>query len=246
MTTTAIILAGGFGTRLRSVVSEVPKPMAPVNGWPFLVYQMRYLKNQGVKHVILSLGYMPEVIINYFGNKFEGLSISYVREDSPLGTGGGIRLAMLSCQEKDVIVLNGDSFFDVDLREMSSFYDDQHLEFILASRKVDDASRYGTLEVSGEMIRGRDGVFTAITSFREKQSDRTNGVINGGIYILNCSTFLSHTVPDENFSIEKEYFELNVGKLKCGTYISKGYFIDIGIPEDYSKAQLDFKEFKYR
>ncbi len=111
----AIILAGGFGTRLKSVVNDVPKPMAPINNEPFLNYVFDYLKHYQIEHVVLSTGYLSEKIVEYYKTVYKGIKVSYAKEETPLGTGGGIRLAMTKCTTKDVLVLNGDSFFDVDI-----------------------------------------------------------------------------------------------------------------------------------
>src|SRR5687767_6830266 len=119
MLDTAVILAGGFGTRLKTVIADLPKPMAPINENPFLDYQFQFLKHHGIKKVILSIGHMAEKIQEYYKNNFQGIDISYVIENTPLGTGGGIRLALKSSGSREVFVLNGDSFFDVDL---AAFY----------------------------------------------------------------------------------------------------------------------------
>jgi D-glycero-alpha-D-manno-heptose 1-phosphate guanylyltransferase len=234
--TTAIILAGGFGTRLQSLVSDLPKPMAPVNGKPFLEYQLRYLKHFGLSKVIISTGHLAERIRSHFGSGFNGLEIKYSHETQPLGTGGGIRLAMSATHEKELLVLNGDSFFDLDL---SSFYK-QHCssgsECSLALRKVENASRYGTIRLKTD---------NQIGSFLEKTGTAGPGTINAGAYLIDRETFLSNTPPHSAFSIEKDFFETKLSTLKIFGFVHEGYFIDIGIPEDYRKAQHDFKGFKY-
>ena len=139
----AIILAGGFGTRLQSVVKDVPKPMASVAGNPYLVYLIRYLKNYGVEHIVLSVGYLSEVVEVYFKDKYLGIKISYSNENTPLGTGGGIRLALEKCQKKNVVILNGDSFFDVDIHKLKKFHEKSKAQVSLGVRKVDNVGRYG-------------------------------------------------------------------------------------------------------
>jgi len=232
----AIILAGGFGTRLRDVVANLPKPMAPVCDKPFLDYLLNYVKYYGVEKVVLSVGYLSEKVIAHYGNDFEGLQISYSIEKEPLGTGGGIRLAMEKCIGKDVLVLNGDSFFDINL---NSFYDSHcksQSDFSLALRKIENAARYGTVE-SG---KGKE-----ITGFKEKDGQERPGTINAGVYIVNSVLFLQKTPAEKNFSIEKDFFEKKISELKIFGFEQEGYFIDIGIPEDYKRAQHDFKEFNY-
>ena len=116
----AVILAGGFGTRLQSVVADVPKPMAPVNGKPFLQYILDYCIKQGIERVVLSTGYKHEVIFSFFGTQYNTITIQYAHEQEPLGTGGGIQFALQKCIDENVVVLNGDTFFDVDLQALES------------------------------------------------------------------------------------------------------------------------------
>jgi D-glycero-alpha-D-manno-heptose 1-phosphate guanylyltransferase len=236
MITTAIILAGGFGTRLQDIIKDVPKPMAPVSENPFLVYQLRYLKHYGIKNIVFSTGHLAEKIKEYFGHNFYGLNISYSHEIKPLGTGGGIRLAMTKCDEKNILVLNGDSFFDINLNLFYNQHCSFHSDCSLALREVSNSSRYGTIKLGD---RGK------IKSFREKSGNEESGLINGGVYIINRELFMNNTEAGAPFSIEKDYFEKKINELNIFGFTQEGYFIDIGIPEDYSKAQYDFKKFKY-
>lgn len=233
----AIILAGGFGTRLQSVVNDVPKPMAPINNIPFLNYVFDYLKFYQIKHVVLSTGYLADKILDYYKDEFNGIKISYAKEEAPLGTGGGIRLAMTKCTTKDVLVLNGDSFFDVDINTHYSNHVFKQADCTLALRKVDNAARYGTIQL---------GDLNVIDAFKEKDSVEREGLINGGVYILNREVYLSKTESGSVFSIEKDFYEKRIKELNIFGFEYNGYFIDIGIPEDYKKAQDDFKGFKYR
>jgi D-glycero-alpha-D-manno-heptose 1-phosphate guanylyltransferase len=233
----AIILAGGFGTRLQSVVNDVPKPMAPINNIPFLNYVFDYLKFYQIEHVVLSTGYLAEKILDYYKEEFNGIKISYTKEETPLGTGGGIRLAMTKCTTKDVLVLNGDSFFDVDINIHYSNHVLKQANCTLALRKVDNAARYGTIQL---------GDLNAIDAFKEKDSVEREGLINGGVYILNREIYLSKTEVNSAFSIEKDFYEKRIKELTIFGFEYNGYFIDIGIPEDYKKAQDEFKGFKYR
>lgn len=237
MLTEAIILAGGFGTRLQSVVNDVPKPMAPINNEPFLNYVFAYLKHFGIEHVVLSTGYLAQKISDYYKDEFNGIRISYALEETPLGTGGGIRLAMEKCFTENVLVLNGDSFFDVDLHHYYTNYISNQSDCSLALRKVDNAARYGTITL---------GENSHIKAFKEKDSIEKEGLINGGVYILNRNVFLHKTQADIAFSIEKDFYEKRIAELNIYGFEYNGYFIDIGIPEDYNKAQDDFKGFTYR
>ncbi len=236
MLTEAIILAGGFGTRLQSVVSDVPKPMAPVNEQPFLNYVFSYLKHYGIKHVVLSTGYLSEKISNYYKDEYLGITVSYTKEETPLGTGGGIRLALEKCKTKTVLVLNGDSFFDVNLNAYYNQHCTFHSNISLALRKVTNAARYGTLKLSNDPV---------IKAFKEKDGLDKEGLINGGVYLINRELYLDKTTPAINFSIEKDFFEARLNEINLLGFEHQGYFIDIGIPEDYLKAQDDFKSFKY-
>ena len=233
----AIILAGGFGTRLQAVVSDVPKPMAPINNEPFLNYVFDYLLHYKIEHVVLSTGYLADKISDYYNNEYRGIKISYTKEETPLGTGGGIRLAMTKCYTSDVLVLNGDSFFDVNITDHFNNHILKQSDCSLALRKVDNAARYGTILL---------GIENAIETFKEKDNIEQAGLINGGVYILNRKLYLSKTNEAVPFSIDKDFYESRINELHIFGFEYDGYFIDIGIPEDYNKAQLDFKNFNYR
>ena len=221
----AIILAGGLGTRLRSVVSEVPKCMAPVDGRPFLQYMLEWLSRYDVSHVVLSVGYLREVIFSYMDSRAWPFEISYAVEEEPLGTGGGIRLALTKCREDRVIVLNGDTFFDVDLDALSFT-----APVTLALKPMRNFDRYGAVDWDGELVTG----------FHEKAAC-AEGLINGGVYALVRSQ-LDFAFQPKRFSFEKDLLEpLAAGHLVAGQ-VQDGYFIDIGIPEDYARAQRELPE----
>ena len=237
MLNTAIILAGGMGTRLKTIISDLPKPMAPIMNVPFLTYQLNYLKHFGIKKVIFSVGYLSEKIIAHYNQSFENINIEYSIEKNPLGTGGGIRMAMSNLKEDLVLILNGDSFFDLDLEQFYNLHLEQKSDFSLALRYVNNSERYGNIEFNSS---------NQITSFIEKNQLNQSGYINAGVYILSKKLYLQNTKPDINFSIEKDFFEKQLNQLIIKGFEFKDYFIDIGIPEDYLKAQDDFKEFKYK
>lgn len=236
MLNAAIILAGGFGTRLKSVVADLPKPMAPVNARPFLEYQLDYLNHSGITEVCLSLGHMAEKISSHFGNRYKGLQLTYAVETEPLGTGGGIRMALEQVKQNEVLVLNGDSFFEIDIKKFQAQHLQTQAHYSLALRKAEDASRYGTITLDKN---------NRITSFMEKSSVKAPGLINGGVYVLSRDLYLSETEGKGNFSIEKEVFEKRLKDLRIFGFVFENYFIDIGVPQDYQKAQDDFKRFKY-
>jgi D-glycero-alpha-D-manno-heptose 1-phosphate guanylyltransferase len=226
----AIILAGGMGTRLQSVVSDVPKPMAPVGGRPFLEYLFPMLQRMEVKKVVLSVGYKWETILAHFGYKFQGIEIDYAVETVPLGTGGGIRLAFAKTNSPQVLVLNGDTFFHHDLMlhwEMHQFYSKGALVSI-ALKEMKDFDRYGTVELhKNERIK----------AFREKER-KESGLINAGVYVIDRELWAKVDVP-ERFSFEKDVLEAYVRRLRFMGYVHEGYFVDIGIPEDYARANVD-------
>jgi D-glycero-alpha-D-manno-heptose 1-phosphate guanylyltransferase len=232
----AIILAGGFGTRLKSVVNDLPKPMAPVNGKPFLDYLLDYVVHAGIRKVVLSTGYLAEKIEDRYSDKdWKKAELFFSHENEPLGTGGAIALAMQHCEDKEVLVLNGDSFFDVKLRDLNAQHSASQATHTLALRRIENASRYGAVELDENRI----------VSFKEKSNAAQPGLINGGIYILNTDAFLISTQGMGTFSIEKDFFEKELQRQMICGFEHKGKFIDIGTPEDYKRAQHEFKHFKY-
>lgn len=226
----AIILAGGKGTRLRSVVSDMPKPLAPINNIPFLTYIIRFLKRERIKHIVLSVGYKWEMIKEIYGNSFEGIDISYAVEKTPLGTGGGIALALKETKQEDILILNGDSFIDFDLNDFYLFHKKENSRLSFVLKEMKDFERYGSVEVNGNKI----------IEFKEKKFIN-QGLINTGAYIAKRNIFNGLNLP-ERFSFEQDYLEKKVSEGYFYGYKTNGYFIDIGIPEDYNKAQIDFKD----
>ena len=225
----AIVLAGGFGTRLQSVVKDLPKPMADVNGRPFLTYVLDYLIDYNYTHVILSVGYLHEKIEDHFGNQYKSLQINYAVETEPLGTGGGIAYAMSFCKSQNILVLNGDTLFKADLFSLEHFHTqcDSCLSIVL--RHVADTGRYGRVNIND---KGQ------ILSFTEKNKASGEGTINGGIYLINKAFLQKLTLP-QKFSFEKDLMEKYVSTIPFYAIESDGYFIDIGIPEDYARAQRE-------
>ena len=226
----AIILAGGLGTRLQGVIGASPKCMAPVNGQPFLGYLFDYLTQQKCTRAILSLGYKHRMVTDWLEEQDMYFEVDCVIEDEPLGTGGGILAAMEVAETDDVAVLNGDTMFLLNLHDQMKFHKSKNAETTLALKKMHQFDRYGIVNVDSNSI---------ITSFEEKQF-REEGLINGGVYFINREAFLKRNLP-EKFSFEKDYLERFTSQKKFYGYNSDSYFIDIGIPVDYEKAQADFK-----
>ncbi|EAL0787629.1 NTP transferase domain-containing protein [Campylobacter coli] len=214
----AIVLAGGLGTRLKSVVQDLPKPMAPINGKPFLAFVLEYLKKQGIAEVILSVSYKYELIQEYFKDEFEGMKIRYNVEKELLGTGGAIKDA-LKLVKNEAYVVNGDTFFDIDLKKLVL----NGGKICIALKQMQNFDRYGTVNVDEQGI---------VTSFEEKVFKK-QGLINGGIYLLKKDIFDEFSL-EKKFSFE-EFLQENYKLLKIQTQIFDDYFIDIGIPEDYIK-----------
>lgn len=223
----AIILAGGMGTRLRSIISEIPKPLAPINGIPFLTYLLKYLSHQAVERVILSVGYKWEMIHEIYKDRFEGMDILYAIEKEPLGTGGAIALALTKAKDDNVIILNGDSFIKLNIDSFSNFHHTTSSKLSFALKEMENFDRYGIVEIEGDII----------TAFREK-SFREKGLINAGVYIAKRDIFEDKNLP-EKFSFEQDFLEKEVYKRGFYGYKSQGYFIDIGIPEDYNRAEKE-------
>lgn len=228
-----VILAGGMGTRLRSVVEELPKCMAPVAGRPFLHYIVESLEVAGFDHIIFSLGYRHEAVEQWLAERSGKARISTVVESEPLGTGGGVRFALSRAAEEDVFVLNGDTWFDVGFRTMLTRHRDSGAVATLALKPMEYFDRYGevALDAAGRIV-----------AFREKRPCE-EGLINGGVYIIKRNALES--LP-ERFSIEKDFFEKEVSRGVLSGFVSDGYFIDIGIPEDYARAQEDFASGVYK
>lgn len=230
-----IVLAGGLGLRLRGVVRDVPKVMADVNGRPFLSYILDYLGENGFTYAILSVGYKYETIKKYFQEEYKNIKIDYAVEDEPLGTGGAIKRSFELVKGSNAMVINGDTMFRVNYKSFIDFHNEKDSGFSLLLREVDNVERFGSVETDNE---------DRIVDFSEKGKKSGKGEINGGIYLIDKSFFDKWTFP-EKFSIEKEGFEKLYKIYKFYAKVSPGYFIDIGIPEDYIKAQNEFEKFKY-
>ncbi|MBI9039592.1 MAG: nucleotidyltransferase family protein [Bacteroidales bacterium] len=232
----AIILAGGLGTRLKSLVKEIPKSMALINGKPFLEYQLNYLHEFGINRIVFSLGYKNEFIQSYFGSQFKSISISYAIENEALGTGGGILNAFQKINSKEVFVLNGDTMFEVNLLKFFAFHKNRDSKVSLALRFLEDVSRFGTVETDSD---------NRITGFHEKNFVNSSGYINGGIYIID-KCFYENLNLGTKFSIECDCFEKIYKTEKLYGFQCDEYFLDIGVPDDFNKAQHEFKRFESR
>ncbi|WP_422137488.1 sugar phosphate nucleotidyltransferase [Endozoicomonas sp. ALC020] len=228
MISEAIILAGGLGTRLRSEIGDIPKPMALISGKPFLEILIHKLESGGIKHIILSLGYKAQSIIEHFQNKQLTSSLSFVVEDKLLGTGGAIKLATKKMSTDFALVMNGDTYLDIDINAASLFFD-KYKSPVIFGYDIDDTHRYARIESEG----------TLITKIAEK-SGTGPGTISAGVYILPKKA-LDRFPSGKAFSIEYDYFESLTREDNFRLFHSQQYFIDIGTPETYKLAQVELR-----
>ena len=221
----AVILCGGLGTRLRSVVSDVPKPMAPIAGRPFLEYLLEYLRREGVRRTVLSVGYKREVIIEHFGSEWRGLEIRYAVEETPMGTGGGARIGMNEATADHVLLLNGDSFLAASLAPLADAIG--HAPVAMTVRPEADTARYGLC------IFDQDNNLKGFSPGVAGQP----GYINAGVYALKRTIFKEVGMPDEPFSFEQDFLATHAIRLGAMVAVQDAPFIDIGIPESFAYAQ---------
>ncbi|MDB5191223.1 MAG: nucleotidyltransferase [Segetibacter sp.] len=226
----AIILAGGLGTRLRSAVPDLPKCMAPINGVPFLKFVIDHMVSKGIEFFIFSLGYKSEVIEDFLKTQYPALFYKIIVEDEPLGTGGAIKKACKIAKSKSVLVANGDTLFKIDIIKLAGFHTLSGANCTLSLKTMENFDRYGVVQTDADHV---------ILSFEEKKHYE-KGCINGGVYALHVNKFLDESLP-EKFSFEKDYLEKYYNKRRMFGLVQDEYFIDIGIPEDFEKAQLELK-----
>ncbi len=227
----AIILAGGYGTRLQYAVRDLPKCLAPVNGRPFLFYVINFLRSQGIEKFIFLLGYKHELIEQYLNSRFSTLNFQCLVEKEPLGTGGALLAACYKSSEQDVLVVNGDSLFKINLEKAGQQHQKHQPPCTLLLKPMKNSDRYGAVELHEDL---------SVKNFREKQFFQ-HGFINGGAYLLNTEKFMQEELP-EKFSFEKDYLEKIYQTQKIYGSVQDEYFIDIGIPVDYYRAQEQLKQ----
>lgn len=226
----AVILAGGRGERLRPLTDNIPKPLASVLGKPFLEYLIRYLKNQGITDLVLATGYKTDLIEDYFKKGEDlGVKIIYSKENFPLGTAGPVKNAENLIRDEEVLVLNGDSFLDIDIKKMIEFHRAMAMPITIAVAKVENSMRYGQLIIENDLI----------SQFKEKGQTIESNFINAGIYILNKEV-LKQIPEGRKIDFEKEVFPRFSNKIAA--FKTTGYFIDIGIEQDYNKFIQDIKK----
>lgn len=222
-----IILAGGLGTRLQAAVPDLPKPMAPIAGRPFLSWLLDYLGKQGVRHAILSVGYRHNDIIDHFGYCHGSITLSYAVENIPLGTGGAVLNALEYTRKNQVFIVNGDTFLALDYLAMLRHHEATESQFTMAVRQVNDISRYGRVVIQGSRLAGL-----------EEKSAAGSGLINAGVYLFNRNLFSGQKLS-KAFSLERDFLPARLGGTFASVFVASGYFIDIGVPEDYQRAKLE-------
>jgi D-glycero-alpha-D-manno-heptose 1-phosphate guanylyltransferase len=224
----AIVLAGGLGTRLRGVVPDLPKPMAAVAGRPFLAWVLDPLVEAGFEQVVLAVGYRHEAIHAHFGTVYRGLPLRYSAEDQPLGTGGAIRLAAGGLGTQPIFVLNGDTYLDLDYAAMADAHRRSGASLSVAVCEVPDVGRYGALALAEGHIVG----------FLEKGGTGP-GLINAGTYLL-AADIVQHIPEGVPFSFEQQLLVPRLHEIRPAAFVAAGRFVDIGVPQDYARAQQLF------
>ena len=220
----AIVLAGGLGTRLSQVIKSIPKPMAPIAGRPFLSYLLDYLVEQNITKVIIAVCHKKEFIMSFFGSFYRGIEISYSIEEAPLFTGGAVKQALTLCNDERVFVLNGDSYFPINLNKMRTIANQTNKPLVVAVKHMKKFERYGTVNFEKDRI---------IEAFIEKKPCK-EGWINAGIYDIKRDSLTDYPLC---FSLEEDFFPNLVSKKEIVAYPDEKVFIDIGVPDDYKRAE---------
>jgi D-glycero-alpha-D-manno-heptose 1-phosphate guanylyltransferase len=223
----AVILAGGLGTRISSRLNDLPKSMAPIGGRPFLALLLDRLVAAGCARVLLSVGHLRGVILETFGDSYRGMPLKYVIEEQPLGTGGAIRLALAQTQEQATLVLNGDTYVDMDFAAIAALHHSAHRPMTMTVTHVRDTSRYGGVLIEGGLVTG----------FTEKGLQGP-GWINAGVYVLNRDFPWPESLP-VRFSFETDVLGPALNQILPTAFQANGYFLDIGVPEDLDRAQKE-------
>lgn len=231
----ALILAGGLGTRLSAVVPHLPKPMALINERPFLEYLLDYWIDQGVNEFYFSVHHLADKIKSHFGSTYKNKPITYLQEPKLLGTGGAILfcLSHLLTKDEDILILNGDTFVEVDLKAMLQFHQTRPSSMTIALRSIEQNDRYSGVEIDEN---------NQLIQFAERKKDSSHLLINAGVYLVKPEFFCKQRWEvGEVFSLEDHFFpEVIREKNRLFGFVINGRFIDIGIPQDYKKAEQFF------
>lgn len=231
----AILLCGGLGSRLRSVVSDRPKPLADINGKAFMEYLTDELVRQGIRDIIFAAGFKGRMIEDYFASgESYGINASYAYEEEPLGTAGALRNSLPLIREDKVLIINADTFYKIDYHRLYSLFEENRLDMALYTREVADISRYGELRSRNNMLLG----------WNEKSEEHRPGEINGGIYLISRS-LIEGIAPGKSSLENSEIPRWIAEGKKIGVIKSEGYFIDIGIPEAYKRFCEDAEKGRF-
>jgi len=228
----AIILAGGFGKRLKGKNLDLPKPMVNINGRPFLDYVLMHLNKYNIDKIILSVYYQGKKIEGHYNSSFNNINISYSVDKIPLGSGGAVKAAITKTINNNIFVINGDTVFDIDLKILYDAHLEQDNDITLSLKPLRNFDRYGFAETDS------DG---KIIKFGEKKFQKF-GLIDGGIYLIKNNIF-DHYKGQENFLLS-DYIRNNLNTLKIGSNCFDNLFIDIGTPEDLERAKIILKNYK--
>lgn len=224
------VLAGGLGTRLRSAVADRPKVLASVLGRPFLSHLLDPLARVGIREVVLLTGHRADQVRDILGEEYSGIRLIHSAEPMPLGTGGAIRHALPSLVSETILLFNGDSFCDVDLRAFHHFHQTLKSGVSMVLARVSDASRYGSVRITPE---GR------VIRFEEKSSQAGPGWINAGVYLLRRD-LLEDLPTGQAISLERDLLPNWVEEGRVHGFRGAGRFLDIGTPESYAEAEAFF------
>jgi D-glycero-alpha-D-manno-heptose 1-phosphate guanylyltransferase len=231
----AVLLAGGFGTRLRSHIADVPKPLAPIAGKPFIAWLIHSLIQQGVTAITLSLHHEWQKIQDYFNANPLSITLNYAVEDEALGTGGAMAYALQQYPTREpTLVLNGDSYMQVNIAELYSQHTKTNAQITLVTREVADTGRYGK-------ITEKSGILTDFTQGKIGEP----GLINTGIYVLDPQLFLANPMQ-KAFSFEHDFLPMYLSQNPIHSFKVEGYFIDIGLPEDYERARKELPDVRLK
>ncbi|RKD34857.1 nucleotidyltransferase family protein [Lacrimispora algidixylanolytica] len=228
----AVLLAGGLGTRLRSVVNDRPKPMALIEGKPFMEYVVLELIKHGVNEIIFAVGYKGSMVEEYFedGSRWD-IKVSYAYEEELLGTAGAIKNAGRLVTDDRFLALNADTFYQIDYERLTALSEERDLHMALVLREVSDVSRYGQAVLKDGWLK----------TFDEKIEEKSRGTINGGVYYLRRS--LLDEIPEGKVSLEHDMIpKWILEEKRLGGFVNDGYFIDIGVPEDYYRFDEDVRK----
>ena len=223
----AVILAGGRGTRLGYRALNLPKPMIPVGGRPFLEYVLDGLVDDGITGVILSVGHKAQAIRVHFGSSYRGMPLTYAIETEPLGTGGAIANALANTGNEPALVLNGDTLLKIDFSDLIKWYVRDPAPVAIVLRQMEEVARYGAVVVEGERVAG----------FSEKGRSGS-GLINAGVYVIQPDVLRTFGLP-RVFAFESDFLQRYCVELRPRAYVTRAYFIDIGIPSDLDRAQAE-------